>query len=153
MNHPRQVRNHEGFSGVFVPRLILEDARLSAPARILFGCLDGLGKQEQGCFASSAYLSKVVGVKPRHIRNLLAQLERLGYITRSKNLAGWRIIKTATTIALEGCSGAAPQCRGGRHHSATYRIEDRDNKPHSPLKRGNRVKKVKLKGDDYAQGF
>lgn len=164
MSLPRQAKLPDLFNGVFVPRIVLEDERLTAPARILFGCLDGLSKTEQGCFASTPYLARIVGVKPRHIRNLLRRLESLGYITRGSNFAGWRVIKTVSAAALETasqgaaleCLGAAPQCRGGRHHSATYRIEDKDNKPPNPLKRGKksfRVKKVKLEQGDYARGF
>lgn len=164
MRQPRLPKLPDLFNGVFVPRIVLEDARLTAPARILFGCLDGLSKTEQGCFASTPYLSQIVGVKPRHIRNLLRQLESLGYITRATNLAGWRVISTVSANALETasqgaapqCRGAALECRGGRHHSATYRIEDKLKQPPTPFKGGRRsfrMKKAKLEKGDYSRGF
>ncbi len=154
METPRQV---DLFTGVFVPRIVLEDDRLTAPARILFGVLDGLAKSEAGCFASSAYLSRILGTKPRQLRNLLSLLERLRYIERRQTKRGWRVIQTATSKAL-GTIQATPKDRqwiatGGGNGLPPYRIEDKQYIPPNPLKRGKRVRKVKLTGKEYGNGF
>lgn len=154
MNKPRQT--NDNFTGLFIPRLVLEDARLNAPARILFGCLDGLGRTERGCYAGSGYLASIVGIKPRQLRNLLNLLEATGYITRINLPRGGRIIKTVTAQALQKVRGwAAMDCHGGRQYIATDIILDKEN-PLTPLK-GGRVKrfrnKVALKAKDYSNGF
>ena len=144
------------FSGVFVPRSVLEDHRLTAAARILFGCIDGLGRTQAGCWASSAYLGRICGVKPRQIRNLLKLLEGVGYIQRTLSKTGQRAIWTVTARALDEVQGAAMDCRGGRQRIATNRIEDKTQYPPTPLKggkRGLRRRAMKLNREDYTRGF
>jgi hypothetical protein len=154
--------NHHDYSGVFIPRLVLEDARLCPASRILFGLLDGLGRSERGCWASSRYLSGICGVKPRQLRNHLATLERLGYVTRKVSARNQRSLFTVTTKALEGVK----QGGGGRQLNAggvgnslpPYRIGDKDN-PLTPLKGGQGKRslrgrnKTRLTGADYSNGF
>jgi len=155
MTQPRTPAPLDTFSGVFIPRPILEDDRLTPAARILFGSLDGLGRTERGCWASSAYLGCICGVKPRQVRNLLQLLEGLGYIERRHAKGGRRAIWTVTTRALEQVKGAAIDCRGGRQLIATYRIEDKHKYPPTPLKGGKGVRRrsMRLKPEDYANGF
>lgn len=156
---PRTTNQPDLFSGVFVPRLVLEDNRLTAPARILFGVLDGLGKSERGCYASCGYLARIVSVKPRQLRNLLSDLERLGYITRTPIPGGGRILKTVTSQALQTVQGGRQWIAGGGGNGLpTYRIEDKHN-PLTPLK-GGKVKRAlrarnrkRLTGEDYGNGF
>lgn len=145
------------FTGIFVPRQILEDKRLNASIRILFGLLDGLAKTEAGCYASNRYLAQAIGVKPRQVRNLISKLEEFGYVTRSKKASkvSWkmseRIIQTVTSNALEKAKvGVAMDCHGGRQWIATNSKLNNHN-PLNPLKRGKG--KTKLGKGDYSNGF
>lgn len=131
------------YSGIFVPRIVLEDDRLSNTERLLFGMVDGLDDPGRGCFGSNAYFCKRLGISHRAIQNALCKLESLGYITRGWG-AGSRIIKTVTTEALEGvqknAGGVQKTSRGGCRKMHPYRIGDRkdlDNPP-TPLKGGNK---------------
>ena len=159
MTQPRTPTPLDTFSGVFIPRPVLEDDRLTPAARILFGSLDGLARTERGCWASSAYLGRICGVKPRQVRNLLQLLEGLGYIERQHAKGGKRAIWTVTTRALEQVKGAAIHCLGGRQLIATYRIEDKLKYPPTPLEGGKGVKRcvrrraMKVTPEDYANGF
>ena len=145
------------FTGVFIPRPVLDDQRLTPASRILFGSLDGLARTEAGCWASSAYLGRICGVKPRQIRNLLNLLEGFGYIERTHARGGKRAIWTVTTRALEDVKRTAMDCRGGRQLIATNRIEDKTQYPPTPLKGGKRVcvrrRSMKVSREDYARGF
>lgn len=143
------------FTGVFCPRIVLEDARLTAPSRLLYGALDGLGRTERGCFASNGYLAKICGVKPRQLRNLLAQLEALGYITRTARVKGGRTIKTVTCQALQSLNGGGQSIATPRGNPLPpYRKEERLNTPQPPLKGGRvRRRNLGMTKEGYANGF
>lgn len=144
------------FSGIFVPRQVLEDARLTPSHRILFGLLDGLAKTEAGCYASNNYLAKVIGVKNRQVRYLIRQLEGFGYISRLIPKAdGWteRHIETVTATALRiNHTGGGNTMPGGWQQSATNIKTNSNTKPPNPLKRGSRRNR-KLGKADYNNGF
>lgn len=149
------------FTGVFIPRLVLEDARLSPAARILFGALDGLARTERGCWASSQYLCGICGMKPRQLRNLLADLERLGYISRTLTGRNTRTIYTVTTRALEGVGGRQKIAGGVGKKLPPYSKEDKLNTPQPPCEggekvlkhRGKRRRAMRLTKEDFARGF
>ena len=86
------------FSGVWIPRELLENIGISNSSKILFGIVDCLAQSQRGCFGSNAYLSRILQRDPRTIRRQLQILERLGYLVRVKG--DRRKIRTATSDAL-----------------------------------------------------
>jgi hypothetical protein len=86
------------FSGVWIPRELLENNGLTNTAKILFGIVDCLAQSQRGCFGSNAYLARIVSRDPRTVRRELQILERLGYLVRVKG--DRRKIRTATSDAL-----------------------------------------------------
>lgn len=69
------------FLGLFVPVELLDDPRLSALEKLLLVEIDALrGDDGQGCFASNAYLGKVVGMSAGSVANAVTKMRRLGYI-------------------------------------------------------------------------
>lgn len=158
MSQPRSPQAQDLFTGIFIPRAVLEDGRLTAPARILFGCLDGLGRSEKGCYASSSYLARILGVKPRQVRNLIKTLEALGYVSRQVTKRNQRTIFTVTAKALQtvkaGGGGRQQIAEGVGNRLPHILIKDKDNPP-TPLKGGGRRSRNRkaLKGEDYANGF
>lgn len=147
------------FTGVFIPRIALEDNRLSAAERILYGCVAGLSRSDRGCFASSGYLASICGIKPRQLRNLLGRLEGLGLIQRLYLGGRQRLIRVTAPEALEANPPEQPRrqsiAMGGGNLLPPYRIEDKLKYPPTPLEGGNRVRRrnIKMTTEGYTHGF
>jgi hypothetical protein len=149
------------FTGIFVPRVVLDDPRLTPTDRILFGMLDGLNEPGRGCFGSNAYLANRLRIKERTLQDALEKLEALGYVTRGYVMSR-RIIRTVSAVALEGvrqtAGGDAVNRVGGCGKPHPYIKGDskeiKDNPP-SPLKGGKRVRRraLKVNPEDYSRGF
>lgn len=149
------------FTGIFVPRIVLDDPRLTPTDRILFGMLDGLNEPGRGCFGSNAYLANRLRIKPRTLQDSLEKLESLGYVHRGYVMSR-RIIKTVSSVALEGvrqtAGGDAVNRVGGCGKPHPYIKEDskeiKDNPP-TPLGRGARIRRraLKVNAEDYSRGF
>lgn len=156
-------------TGIFIPRAILEDARLSVLDKVLFGLLDGYARGERGCFASNSYLARVLVKSPRTIRDALMGLEKLGLVRR--RFAAWhrtfpdgstvpselrqRTIATVSSLAIETAQGGRRKIAGGGgEKSPPYSKERLNTNPPNPPKGGRgRVRKVKLTAKDYESGF
>ena len=90
--------NEPKFTGVWIPAAIFQTTTISITAKVVYGVLESLDN-EGGCFASNAYLSKHLGLEERQVRNLLADLEAAGLITRIEE-TGRRIIRTIERVAI-----------------------------------------------------
>jgi len=119
------------FTGVWIPAAIFQTPSISITAKVVYGVLESLDN-DAGCFASNAYLSKHLGLEERQVRNLLADLEAAGLITRNEE-AGRRIIRTiertAVVNALSVGGNKLPRGRqeiavGGGKKLPTYNKED-----------------------------
>jgi len=65
-----------------IPFKILADKQLHATAKIFYGCLVGLAKNEGYCYASDDQLAEMFGVTDRQINRWLGLLEKKNYISR-----------------------------------------------------------------------
>lgn len=65
------------------PASMKKDRRICGDAKLLYGDIAYLCREEGGCWASTKHLASVYGVSTRTIENWLTQLERYGYITRT----------------------------------------------------------------------
>lgn len=162
---PEKGFNPDGspeFSGIFVPRIVLEDDRLSATDRILFGLVDGLAKSERGFFASNAYIAKTLRLTGRAVQQSLSRLEEAGYIFRSLGHLGGRTISTVSSRALRVAyrsggrnklrGGVKNISRGGEKYFAHIEKDIEKNKP-SPLTPPPSRGSARKKGIDYSGGF
>jgi len=113
------------FTGVWIPAGVFQTTTISITAKVVYGVVDGLDNDE-GCFASNAYLSKHLGLGERQLRNLLKELEDAHLITRVEQ-EGRRIIRTVEKVALQNAlsggqvtrsAGVAKNCLGGRQEIA-----------------------------------
>jgi hypothetical protein len=113
------------FTGVWIPAGVFQTTSISITAKVVYGVVDGLDNDE-GCFASNAYLSKHLGLGERQLRNLLKELEDSRLITRVEQ-EGRRIIRTVEKVALQNALadaqvtrsvGVAKNCLGGRKEIA-----------------------------------
>lgn len=86
------------FTGVWIPKEIFQLENLSPQAKFVYGIVDSLDN-EDGCFASNAFLARSLGLADRQVRNLLKELDDLNLITRI-DVDGRRIIRTVEKVAL-----------------------------------------------------
>lgn len=156
------------FSGVWIPRELLENNSITNSGKILFGIVDCLAQSQRGCFGSNAYLSRIISRDPRTVRRELQILERLGYLVRVQG--DRRKIRTATSAALEsrrlnpGVSiddfRPTPPDKNvlppRTKMSARYKEKIKDNlTPTPPLRPGRATKpaRARISREDYERGF
>lgn len=101
------------FTGVWIPAGVFQTTTISITAKVVYGVVDSLDNDE-GCFASNAYLSKHLGLGERQLRNLLKELEDACLITRIEQ-DGRRIIRTVEKVALQNAlaNGQVTRSEGG----------------------------------------
>lgn len=110
MNHD----TNDNFSGIFVPRFILEDKRLGHLDRILFGLIEGFAKSERGFFASNGFCSRLLGISPRRIQMSLKTLEEAGVIRRRLSIVSTKPFKVERTIRSVSSSALERATEPGR---------------------------------------
>jgi biotin operon repressor len=138
--------------GTWIPRGVLERADLPLSARVLYGLIDALDRDE-GCFASNAWIAQHLGLTKRQVQNLLNTLVEKGLVVRRVRDRK-RFICTVEADALHRVStpsegheadftppvkSVSPPPRNPLHPD---RIEDNkeDNTPQPPW--GDRMKKA-----------
>lgn len=152
-------------TGIFLPRAVLEDGRLSLLEKVLFGLLDGYARGEKGCFASNGYLARVLGRTPRAIRDAISALEAAGLVRR-RNLVDFknpdskygftrRTIETVSAQAIRRAiaEGGRKKTSGGGGRKLPPYIKEIDKDPPSPPKGGRKARRIKLTAKDYQNGF
>lgn len=114
------------FTGVWIPSAVFNNKNLSTSAKLLYGVVAGLDG-EDGCYASNAYLQRVLDASERGVQGLLTELDAIGIIKRFE-IDGRRIIRTVESIALggaENCGGGVQKTAGGpRKKLHPYNKED-----------------------------
>ncbi|NBU23786.1 MAG: hypothetical protein EBS38_07770 [Actinobacteria bacterium] len=98
------------FTGIWIPAIVLTYP-ISITAKVCYGVVDGLDN-EDGCFASNAYLQTHLQLEKRQLQNILKELDDAKLIVRQE-VAGRRIIRTVAKMALvkactEGCNKLHP---------------------------------------------
>ena len=68
------------FKGVWIPKEVWLDDRLSAVAKIILVEIDSLDSTERGCWASNQHIAKFCQVSERTVSSAISKLKDLGYI-------------------------------------------------------------------------
>lgn len=68
------------FKGVWIPKSIWLDDRLTAIDKVILAEIDSLDSDENGCFASNEYLAKFCQCSERKVTESVAKLVNAGYI-------------------------------------------------------------------------
>ena len=105
------------FTGVWIPAGVFQHLTISITAKVVYGVVEALDNDD-GCFASNAYLSRHLGLGERQIRNILQELDEANLITRV-DIDGRRVIRTVEKTAIVKALGEAKNCLGGRKNIAT----------------------------------
>lgn len=71
-------------TGIKIPRKIIDHPNLTWPKKALYSLVAGMTKGKQGrCFASNAWFGKALGLSAIHIRKLIQELVKDGYLEAS----------------------------------------------------------------------
>lgn len=105
------------FTGVWIPAGVFQHTTISITAKVVYGVVEALDNDD-GCFASNAYLSRHLGLGERQVRNILQELDEANLITRVE-VDGRRVIRTVEKTAIVKALGEANNCLGGRKNIAT----------------------------------
>ena len=97
------------FTGVWIPAGVFQTKMLSMTAKVVYGVVDALDN-EDGCFASNAYLSAHLGLKERQVQNILSELTDARLILRV-DVGGRRVIRTVEKVAVMGALTTAQVTR------------------------------------------
>jgi hypothetical protein len=87
------------FTGVWIPAGVFQTQTISLTAKVVYGVVDALDNEE-GCFASNAYLSRHLGLSVRQLQTILSELEDARLIRRVAH-EGHRVIRTVEKVALQ----------------------------------------------------
>ena len=68
------------FKGVWIPKEVWLDDRLSAVEKIILVEIDSLDSTERGCWASNQHIAKFCQVSERTVSSAISKLKDLGYI-------------------------------------------------------------------------
>ena len=71
--------NKRKFTGLWIPRHIVEDSRLTPLEKMLYAEIDALD-QEDGCFANNKYLSEILGCSEDTVSRYVSHLIEIGYV-------------------------------------------------------------------------
>jgi hypothetical protein len=139
------------FTGVWIPAGVFQTTTVSLTAKVVYGVVDALDNEE-GCFASNAYLSRHLGLSVRQLQAILSELEEAKLIRRVA-CEGHRVIRTVEKVALQDAlastqvtrsEGGAENRMGGVKKTAgggcgkphtynkEYNKEDLDTKANAP---------------------
>jgi hypothetical protein len=102
------------FTGVWIPAAVFNANQMTTSAKLLYGVVAGLDGDD-GCYASNAYLQRLLGVSERGVQVLLMELEQFGLIVRAQE-NGRRVIRTVEAIALGSVKGQYPLNMGGEEN-------------------------------------
>ncbi|MCS7008541.1 MAG: helix-turn-helix domain-containing protein [Chthoniobacterales bacterium] len=74
--------NELGYTGIWMPRELIEDKRLTWTQRILISVIHSLDAANdwKGCYASNEYLAQICELNPSSLPVALSQIRKLGYI-------------------------------------------------------------------------
>ena len=95
------MKVNRDFKGVWIPKNIYLDERLSWTEKILLVEIDSLD-QSKGCFASNSYLSNFLGVSEWTVSNSISKLKELGYVKTQMLEGRKRIIKSLVKNTRQG---------------------------------------------------
>lgn len=87
------------FTGIWIPADVALHKDISDKAKLAYGLITSLDN-EDGCYASNAYIGSVLGVEGRQVRNLIEELIQHGLVMRILDQSG-RTLKTIEKAALE----------------------------------------------------
>ena len=89
----------EGFTGLYIPKEILEDEKLSWPERIIMALIKALDNDERRCFASNTYMASITHYSRNRVSELITGLVKKEMVIREIERQGKRFISRKLWLA------------------------------------------------------
>lgn len=74
------AENQRDFKGVWIPKAVWLDTRLTALDKVILTEIDSLDQSERGCFASNKHIADFCQCSERKVSESISQLLKLGYL-------------------------------------------------------------------------
>lgn len=81
-------KNQKEYTGTWIPAHVMEDQDITATAKIMYGFIANF----ETCYASNQWFAKHLNIKLRNVQYRLTELEDKGYVFRTDDEKGNRII-------------------------------------------------------------
>ncbi len=81
------AENQRDFKGVWIPKAVWLDSRLTALDKVILTEIDSLDQGERGCYASNAHIASFCQCSERKVSDSISQLLKYGYV-RVQNFDG-----------------------------------------------------------------
>lgn len=123
------------FKGVWIPKTVWLDKRLSALDKMILTEIDSLASEERGCFASNAYIADFCQCSEAKVTKSISLLIKLGYLYVASFNGRQRELKSRlSTSSYEAESENVSGCsvKNTRQGSKFYEAES-ENLPESKL--------------------
>ena len=85
------------FKGVWIPKEVWLDNRLSALDKMVLVEIDSLDREESGCYASNKYLAEFCQCSETKVSNAISKLKELGYVTAENFDGRQRVLRGCLT--------------------------------------------------------
>lgn len=109
------------FKGVWIPKEIWLDDRLTALDKVIFVEIDSLDDGETGCYASNQYLAEFCQCSITKVSNAVAKLTELGYIETASFDGRKRVLKSRLTKSVrqdnEKCKADEQKVKGSLNNN------------------------------------
>lgn len=83
------------FKGIWIPKEIWLDERLSALEKVIFCEIDSLSSEDRGCFASNKHIADFCQCSETKVSNAISKLVEIGYVVIESFDGRNRICKSA----------------------------------------------------------
>ena len=102
------------FKGIWMPRELWLDDRLTAIEKFIFAEIDSLDDGENGCFASNEYLAEFCRCSERKVTAAIKKLVETGYIKIESFNGRKRVIRVAKNArqSRKKCEAESQKMRG-----------------------------------------
>ena len=125
------------FKGIWLPKEVWFDSRLTALEKVILAEIDSLDKDERGCYASNSYIAEFCQCSETKVSMAISKLINCGYIYvqkfdgRSRELKS-RLTKNVTQLytneksALKNSEEINMKCRHAEFHKCWVTVENSD---------------------------
>ena len=115
--------NERDFKGVWIPKRVWLDARLSALDKIILAEIDSLDKGDRGCWASNKHIADFCQCSETKVSTAISKLVKLGYLRLQSFDGRQRILKSCLSenesLPLKKCEADYKNLRQSNPFSST----------------------------------
>jgi hypothetical protein len=104
---------HRDFKGVWIPKEIYLDKKLTVMEKLLLVEIDSLSKEDAGCVASNSYLAEFLGIHKSGVSKIVKALSEKGYVSVELVYEGEQVIERKLTSLMHSAGRGATLQGGG----------------------------------------